>query len=144
MYTIYAFGFDNEHKNVMAHSDNFESLDSVRFAVCQAIAGIDGVTKRMRLYCDGIMCVDFELPMGGRIDLANYSCAYIKGYTDCVCDDDEGDTQEAQDNELASKYNELASKYNELASKYNAIATSPVIITASEPKETKIPRKLFI
>ena len=36
------------------------------------------------------------------------------------------------------------SKYNELASKYNAIATSPVIITASEPKETKIPSKLFI
>lgn len=151
MYTIYAFGVDNEHKNVMAHSDNFESLDSVRFAVCQAIAGIDGVTERMRLYCDGIMCVDFELPTGGRIDLANYSCAYIKGYTDCVCDDDEGDTQEAQDNDLASKYNDLASKYNELAckynelaSKYNAIATSPVIITASEPKETKIPRKLFI
>ena len=78
----------------MAHSDGFESLDSVRFAVCQAIAGIDGVAERMRLYCDGIMCVDFELPLGGRIDLANYSCAYIKGYTDCMCDDDEGDDEE--------------------------------------------------
>lgn len=53
-----------------------------------------------------------------------------------MCDDDEGDTQEAQDNELADKYNELADKYN-------AIATSP-IITSSEPKETRIPRKLFI
>lgn len=96
MYTIFAFGIDKEKKTVMAHSDDFESLDSVRFAVCQAIAGIDGVAERMRLYCDGIMCVDFELPLGGRIDLANYSCAYIKGYTDCMCDDDEGDTQEAQ------------------------------------------------
>jgi hypothetical protein len=89
------------------------------------------------------MCVDFELPLGGRIDLANYSCAYIKGYTDCMCDDDEGDTQEAQDNELADKYNELADKYNELADKYNAI-TAGSIITSSEPKETRIPRKLFI
>lgn len=131
-------------KNVMAHSDSFESLDSVRFAVCQAIAGIDGVAGRMRLYCDGIMCVDFELPLGGRIDLANYSCAYIKGYTDCMCDDDEGDTQEAQDNELADKYNELADKYNELADKYNAIMAGPIIITSQEPKETRIPRKLFI
>lgn len=40
----------------MAHSDGFESLDSVRFAVCQAIDGIDGVAGRMRLYCDGIVC----------------------------------------------------------------------------------------
>ena len=82
------------------------------------------------------MCVDFELPLGGRIDLANYSCAYIKGYTDCMCDDDEGDTQEAQDNELADKYNELADKYNAI--------TAGSIITSSEPKETRIPRKLFI
>ena len=124
MYTIYAFGIDKEKKNVTAHSDGFKSLDSVRFAVCQAIAGIDGVTERMRLYCDDIICVDFELPSGGRMDLANYSCAYIKGYTDCMCDDDEGDTQEAQDNELADKYNELASKYNELAS-------APFIISVS-------------
>lgn len=144
MYTIFAFGIDKDKKTVMAHSDDFESLDSVRFAVCQAIAGIDGVAERMRLYCDGIMCVDFELPLGGRIDLANYSCAYIKGYTDCMCDDDEGDAQEAQDNELASKYNELASKYNELADKYNAIAEAPVIIMGSEPEQTRIPRKLFI
>lgn len=94
MYTIFAYGIDKEKKTVMAHSDDFNSLDSVRFAVCQAIAGIDGVTERMRLYCDGIMCVDFELPSGGRIDLANYSCAYIKGYTDCMCDDDESDDEE--------------------------------------------------
>lgn len=93
MYTIFAFGIDKEKKTVMAHSDDFESLDSVRFAVCQAIAGIDGVAERMRLYCDDIMCVDFELPLGGRIDLANYSCAYIKGYTDCMGDDDEGDDE---------------------------------------------------
>ena len=103
MYTIFAFGIDKDKKNVMAHSDDFESLDSVRFAVCQAIAGIDGVAERMMLYCDGIMCVDFELPLCGRIDLANYSCAYIEGYTDCMCDDDEGDRQEAQDNEPADE-----------------------------------------
>lgn len=144
MYTIFAFGIDKEKKTVMAHSDDFESLDSVRFAVCQAIAGIDGVAGRMRLYCDGIMCVDFELPSGGRIDLANYSCAYIKGYTDCMCDDDEGDTQEAQDNEPADKYNELADKYNELASKYNELAANPFIIMSSEPKQTRITSKLFI
>ena len=102
------------------------------------------MTERMRLYCDGIMCVDFELPLGGRIDLANYSCAYIKGYTDCMCNDDEGDTQEAQNNELADKYNELADKYNELADKYNAITAGSIIITSSELKETRIPRKLFI
>lgn len=93
MYTIFAFGIDKEKKTVMAHSDDFKSLDFVRFAVCQAIAGIDVVAERMRLYCDGIMCVDFELPFGGRIDLANYSCAYIKGYTDCMCDDDEEDDE---------------------------------------------------
>lgn len=46
-----------------------------------------------------------------------------------MCDDDEGDTQEAQDNELADKY--------------NAIMECP-IITIQEPKETRIPRKLFI
>lgn len=101
MYTIFAFGIDKEKKTIMAHSDDFESLDSVRFAVCQAIGGIDGVAVRMRLYCDGIMCVDFELPLGGRIDLANYSCAYIKGYTDCMCDDDEEDDEsyDESDNE---------------------------------------------
>lgn len=44
-----------------------------------------------------------------------------------MCDDDEGDTQEAQDNELADKYNELADKYNELADKYNAIMAGPII-----------------
>lgn len=144
MYTIFAFGINNEKKTVMAHSDDFKSLDSVRYAVCKAIAGIDGVVERMRLYCDGIMCVDFELPSGGRIDLANYSCAYIKGYTDCMCDDDEGDTQEAQDNELADKYNELADKYNELASKYNAIAENPVIIISSENDNSRKRCKLFI
>lgn len=63
--------------------------------------------------------------------------AYIKGYTDCMCDDDEGDTQEAQGNELADKYNELADKYN-------AIMAGPFIITSQEPNETRIHRKLFI
>ena len=47
-------------------------------------------------------------------------------------------------NELADKYNELADKYNELADKYNAITAGSIIITSSEPKETRIPRKLFI
>ena len=61
-----------------------------------------------------------------------------------MCDDDEGDTREAQDNELADKYNELADKYNKLADKYNAITAGSIIITSSEPKETRIPRKLFI
>lgn len=99
MYTIYAFGIDKEKKNVMAHSDGFKSLDSVRYAVCQAIGGIDGVAERMRLYCDGIMCVDFELPLGSRIDLANYSCAYIKGYTDCMCDDESDDESDDEEDE---------------------------------------------
>lgn len=54
-----------------------------------------------------------------------------------MCDDDEGDTQEAQDNELADKYNELADKYN-------AIVEHPFIIMGSEPEKTRIPRKLFI
>ena len=47
-----------------------------------------------------------------------------------MCDDDEGDTREAQDNKLADKY--------------NAITAGSIIITSSEPKETRIPRKLFI
>ena len=53
----------------------------------------------------------------------------FKHYTDCMCDDDEEDTQEAQDNELADKYNAI---------------TAGFIITSSEPKETRIPHKLFI
>lgn len=64
------------------------------FNYSKRYTGIDGVAERMRLYCDGIMCVDFELPLGGRIDLANYSCAYIKGYTDCMCDDESDDEED--------------------------------------------------
>lgn len=69
-----------------------------------------------------------------------------------MCDDDEGDTQEAQDNELADKcneldgkYNELADKYNELASKYNELASAPFIIPVSEnDNSSKRLKKLFI
>ena len=46
--------------------------------------------------------------------------------------------------ENIAQENELADKYNELADKYNAITAGSIIITSSEHKETRIPRKLFI